>query len=533
MNYRLTLLEGKPRGAVYEFREGVHVVGRSSSKARFVVTNEDVSGVHAELTVTETGVTLRHLSNSAQTLVDDRAVTGVVALQHGQFIRLGRHGLVLFEAEESAGTSAASAGNTSGKTRFLAGHEPDLTALPSSSSPPGGRESATRPRDETDRNPPPVSAPVEASSGGGHATPPTRRGTVDIPRSDAPDETHEQHTLVVRPEEIEERRRDEERLAKRKLVGFLAAIIGLTAAAYLGSVLSRDVAPDYMWPVNNTGDFLYNTFEPKEPGFVLYYPDKGHARLDQDGNRWRIMTQYGNGLDARLRMEIRDEHRPEVLGWSADEYAEKWKTVLQEQHTRLSVGAASQFPRFFGPGRGVPYHIAKYQREMEGIWYGHAFSIRHGSRLVTVLVEIPASDRVKGEEILWENFLDVSRNFENTFWEGGHAISGSNPELLLAGVRLSMDRAAPTLWASTERTLYKVLQHATATSNEALRDSAMRTLIELRDMQDRWFSNQELNYRAALATASREEFEAVVNMAKAVFSDPSDQRYQTVRLWLW
>jgi hypothetical protein len=84
--------------------------------------------------------------------------------------------------------------------------------------------------------------------------------------------------------------------------------------------------------------------------------------------------------------------------------------------------------------------------------------------------------------------------------------------------------------------LEAAVRRAVADDNAEQEKEALELLAALREQQALWFHEQMCKREAALMAQTDEEATAesarrVAELCKAVFSDPSDQRFYEVRKW--
>jgi hypothetical protein len=535
---RLKLEQGGQAGAVFDLPEGETVVGRSHS-AQLRVEADDVSGRHVCLRRKGAMVELENLSRYG-TYVDGEPVNGRVPLRSGQSLAIGRHVVLRFEADaESAPAAPVAAGEapTAGGGAVAA----DATRAAPLSVPATGRTAGDRKSGTL--------APARAEEPAGLEF---TRGDLGLTAAAGGlnhDQTMEGMTRAMQTraasiEEIEFLRAQEQKRARQR-----QWLMVLTAGGVLILALifwPRPPPPEKVleWPVDAKGNYLDAMLDgpsggTKAGGYALAFPGtKGWVKQElpadkTNGKGFYVETHIARDLSVPLRLGIVEEVAPELL-------TQDRRSSLQRKLEQLSkVGGSWNFdppsPVFFlGGENGVPAVAVSYQRETKtGTWYGTITYFRYGPKQVTLMAEVPASERLRAEAFLGTKFLDISREYERGHWEGSSETVKTSVADLLRQARIEMERNAPATWAKVEVLLMAAVRQANLAGDRDRERDCMQQLRRLRERQNDWFNGQKIAYLNAQTLGKSQNAIAIAEQCKAVFSNDEDRRFYIVRRQEW
>lgn len=580
--FQLRVERGEPAGLVVPLPEGETVIGRSHG-VQVRLTTDDVSGKHAKVTVRGDRLTVENLSRYGLE-VDDTHLDGASALQSGQRLRLGK--TVVLLVEQVAGTAPAAIMATSqGQAAPIretivseltptppVAAKPLPPAAPKTPTVAGARVPANARSAADDAEPSTGAEPIMTINtpvGSGAKGGPGKAGTVvkaaavaaaPLPESDtehtgsftmtggggaatgashgtAEGATRAMQTRAASFEELEFLREQELKKSKRRLT---YTIVAIGAVVILALVLWPRPPPpetEILWPKDAQGNYL-DAFVPaqsggfKDGGYDLAFPGNPGWKTAPVPGGLSIETVIGREKNIPMHLTLRET----VL---ADQVNRSRETVLQDVLKQMTKeGGNWNFdppnPVFFlGRDNGIPCLGVSYQREGEGSWYGTIIFFRYGAKVVSLRVEVPSTERIRAENILSTTFLNVARPFERGHWEGQVDQPKMDAGELIRLARMDLERVAPVAWSKIEGMIVGALSKATLASNKEQEEEARKLLLRLRELQSLWYNAQRIAYFDAMAQGDLKRSARIVEQSKAVFPNPDDRRYLTIRKGEW
>ena len=184
--------------------------------------------------------------------------------------------------------------------------------------------------------------------------------------------------------------------------------------------------------------------------------------------------------------------------------------------------------------KNEPYVKIGYSRNRGNIlWSGYAYFIRYADFRIVLTVEIPASEKWRGNQILSNNFIAFDDGFLFTHWEGFSSINEMPAEQLIDEAALLLSRSTPALWQRIEYLLRSALVKCKISGDTKNAKNAQKYLIQLRLAQIKWYNMQKIAYGRFNNLQDIEGKKRIEILCRAVFSSPDDMRYFKVRKNDW
>ena len=562
--FRIKIEKGDSEGAVFDLHEGEVVIGRSHS-AGIRLRAMDISGQHVKLTLSDRKVTVENLSKYGAFL-DSTPLTEPVAIQPGQRILMGKTTvLVLEESAEQPATPAA-----------VAPASAPLPQAPESEDTGVGREEPIPSPEKTFATPgkkPAESDDVTDLTGESIAAPPSpplaadvtgaaaqtgleggKTGIADGVGVDIADEalsavswsspaaaaggagsdddrTRAMQTRAAGQEEIEFLKAAEHQRARTRVFMIVAAVVVACGIALF--FISRRPEPETTldWPVDANGEYLEGYVESPLGGYRIVYPKSPDSEVVSVSGGMTISASIGRRFNVPFRLFLEEVVDDRFVGETMEQSVEQWKSRVGSESGKWNFDTTLPMNLFIGEENGIPFKVIPYQREEDGSWFGIASVFRHGRRFVAVRAEVPVAERARAEELMYISYVDPSREFVRSYWEGSSEIPKGNSSEILTRVREDLRRMAPATWGSVENQLVGALRKAVLEKRADDEKEALELLISLREKETLWFNEQQCQKEASLAQGDGERLARVAELCKAVFADTRDQRFYEVRRW--
>lgn len=350
----------------------------------------------------------------------------------------------------------------------------------------------------------------------------TQGGTVGIP-STGPG------TVVIPPDMIgnwDGPDRNRRRKFRQRLMVFILVLFG----ALLGAVFLEK------W-INRPTEYLGVPFKPgtkvvdlQATGFraadgeleiVVDYPHDPRMRKTESKTGVEVMTMTGRDRDCPFRLDFSIRTEPKQLGLSLEQaVAAETERLAGEGYAFIDSekdGAVSEEERrgffFFeiaNPGScevrdggGLRCFRREYTvtRGKES-WWGVFTLFRNGDRLYRLFREIPASQKVRGQQLLLldANVL-ICEPFLERQWESpgsDHLVKGADQIELEKRVGDLLNKNWPEDWPEIRRAL-DTLQVLTWGRTDDARKNVEKLMAEFRRVQADFYSNQQRKFAVALA----------------------------------
>ena len=526
--FRLTIEQGDPLGAEYEFSGGEILVGRSH-EARVRLTAADVSGKHAKISVQGGGAVLENLSRH-QTLLDGQPVLAPAPLKSGQKISIGN--LTVLRFDEAADAPADSGGDSDTADPDATGeHRTDITGTGAEI---GAAKSAT-----------PARAPAAASGEAKTMVPEnvTAAGTRNATGGDALSQagsysggeedgmTRPMMTRAAGQDEIEFLRNMDRQRARSRvlLIAFAVLVVGIGAAFF--ATHRPEPEKTISWPVDANGDVLSASVDSPIGGFAITYPKTPDSKVTTIPGGVLVSCSLGRRHDVPFRLSLEEMVDDNNVKLTAEQAIAQWKAQMAKGGAKWNIDAPLPMNLFAGEENGIPFKTMPYQRQDEDSWSGFACVMRHGRRFIVVRAEVHSGDRARAEDLLFSRFVDPTKDFVRARWEGGRAPSNSQTADLLSRAHEELRRLAPATWDSVESLLVSALCKAVIEKKADEEKDAMDMLAALRARKSLWYNDQLCQKEAANAQGDEERVHRIAEVCKAVFSSTQDQRFFEVRKW--
>lgn len=536
---RLIVEKGEPAGAVFEMNDGEHLLGRGHHCSERLMS-DDVSREHGQITVQRSAAFLQNLSKFG-TRVDDQLIEGRVELKEGQRIAMGKHTVLLVEVIDDAAVGAAGECTMGGVEDVVSGPGGDAGRYPTRAPVTSGDVGNTinNPMSADAREVPSGKATAHGTSIDDDAPP--SQGTWSRnsqgPVSQGPG-TRVIRTRGVTPEDLAEAKREVQRREKRRvaLMAFVPLVL-IVGVLVLRHALTPPPEPRLEWPVGADGSRLMGHAPAPNGGYDVVYPLTPGVDVPSNGaNPYVVKCELGRKANVHLRVFLAEEQlEDKSITLDRDAILREWIERTAQSGDTWSFDKPLQKVLFMGDAireNGIPTRLVTYQRMTETEkWFGAAYLLRHGQRLVTVRVELPVSERVRGEDLLYDYYIEPSVEFMRTYWEGTPQASPVSIPDVLRDARQELRRQAPGSWAKLCRQLGVVLQQATPAHDEPAVKEALELLVALRQQQAFWFNNQSLQIVSAKRDADKAKVKRLARDAQGVFTDSDDWRFYECRRW--
>ncbi len=522
--YRLTIEQGDPQGAAFDFSDGEVIIGRSSS-AKVRLAAADVSGQHVRITVKNGEVVAENLSRF-QTVIDGKAIAAPTTLKSGQRMTLGKSTVVRFETVEVSAEAEAEGP----KTGEGFGDDVDVTGA--------GQERQTNAtgKGATPRPAPRPSAPDvntmaaarEAATGGGHSM---GGGLSNGGVGESEGMTRAMQTRAAGQDEIEFLRAVERHRSRNRvlLIAGVLVVVGIGPALFL--TRQKPVETSVSWPTDADGEMIEGREDAPQGGYALVYPKTDDAKVTTIPSGLMVTCTLGQNHDMPLRITLEETVDDQYAQETMEDSIARWKSQVSTEQSKWNIDTPLPVNLFLGDDNGVLFKILPYQRQDDGSWSGLASILRHGRRFIVVRAEVHSSDRARAEEILYNRFIEPTTEFVRSHWEGSPDIPKVSTADILARCHEELRRLAPATWDSVEEQLVGALRKSVVEKNADDEKDALEMLVSLRSKKALWYNEQLVQKEAALAQGDDDRVRRIAEFCKAVFSDLRDQRFYEVRKW--
>jgi len=570
---------------VFDLKDGDNVIGRSRS-CDIAIGAPDISRAHCKIVVSADGAVAENLSQYGS-LLDDAPIEAPARLSAGRKIRIGRGTTITFE-EVREEESPPSAEEISGEPVSMPTGAPAGTSAPESVrtpepvKPPAAEENLAELEEEPEAGPATGAevtgaevtgaAPAPAEMTGAGVPPtgagPSQRTSREVPAAAAFDDgtgfgtavdmtsegaslaggetglsaaeeegaTRAMRTRVASPEEIDFLRVAEQKRIRQRMMMIVGGAIAIVALAVI--FRPKPLPPETVikWPTD-ADDKALEALVPspgggrKEGGFDLVVPaTRGWSKNATPGG-FVIETHIGRKRDVPMYIILEEERDKRFLDMDLEQAAQDAVKRLSESEGRWNFEKLSPATYFYGRDNGIPFRYASYEREKEGSWFGVVSVFMHGPRRIGVRTEVPSSERLRAENMVYSFLVEPSPELVSSHWQGSAQTPAGTTQEMLQRVRQEMRRMAPATWAELQDLLMALLTHAEKNDDEAAKEEALALLVKLRERQSLWFNSQQLAMKAANAQGDERRARQITDLTKAVFSNMNDQRYYEVRKW--
>ncbi|NMA20953.1 MAG: FHA domain-containing protein [Lentisphaerae bacterium] len=511
-------LRGSLQGRFFPLKPGEHILGRShSASIRF--DDEDVSDKHCVIKVDAGKATVENLS-PAGIRIDGQPVDSIVELQHGNVIEIGaanalRLEIVLKTEEDTKTNVPISSQNAEEEDGDL--DTPTIV---------GAASNFENLRLDINRLRRSQAAGADAGDSDGAA------------RTMMPGEgTQVMHTRFASQEEIAKIREDS--LAKsRRRVGIMVVL--LVAIVVSGIFLwPKQPEPELHvdWPKDAAGEDLME-IQPsllgsaQKGGIDLLIPAGMKPKVEKTDDEVTITTCVGRDRDISMRISFERYDDPRNLSCDRSQALTHWMNHKRSSNENWNFGAPMPLS-FLGFGNGIPYLQMTYRRQVPetGSWGGRLLFFRIGKSSYVHRVEVPEAALSRCSWILSLSMMKTSPELSMVYWECTGLSASGTAEEYLSRARNELRKVSPGAWCSVLNDIWLAL--CKAPENESLQMEAYELMRELRTLQDQWFNAQLLKYYNAEVDGNKDQLAKIVAVSRAVFNDPNDARYYTVRKVRW
>ncbi len=546
--FRIKIEKGDSEGTAFDLHEGEVVIGRSHS-AGIRLRAVDISGQHVKLTLSGQKVVVENLSKYG-TYLDSAPLTEPIAIQPGQRILIGKTTVLVLEeaAEQAAAAPEAPEGEATGPGQEGSMPAPEKTmAVPAKKS--AESDAVTDLTGESVVSPAVAEVTGAAQTGLGNHTGIADGVGVEV-AGDAlsaaswsgpaatggegadDDRTRAMQTRAAGQEEIEFLKAAEHQRARTRVFMIVAAV--LVACGIALFFISRRPEPETTleWPMDSSGEeYLEGYVETPLGGFRIVYPKSPDSEVVSVSGGMAINASIGRRFNVPFRLFLEEVVDDRFVGEGLEQSIEQWKSRVGAESGKWNFDTTLPMSLFIGEENGIPFKVIPYQREGDGSWFGVASIFRHGRRFVAVRVEVPVAERARAEELMYTSYVNPSREFVRSYWEGSSEIPKGVSSEILVRVREELRRMAPATWGSVENQLVGALRKAVLEKRAEEEKEALQLLVALREKENLWFNEQQCQKEAALAQGDGERLVRIAELCKAVFADTRDQRFYEVRRW--
>lgn len=533
MELYLRVIEGNPADAVFRLSDGEIILGRSK-QCSIRLDAPDISRQHARLLVMPDRVVVDNLSQHG-TSVDDAAVVEEMRLRVDQTLRLGKKTALLLSETPGDGEiieiEVAPLPDALPGSITLAGTA-EVTAGAGATD-----ESAWVDRLDIADGATGVLGGEDASGTGSASENELATGWAEMTGAgdEAEDEegkTRELHTRQGSLEEIEMMKAALRRRTRARIFGVLGAVVLLIILA--AALWPRPPEPEVIieWPADAAGTYLEKIVATPIEGLSIVCPGDDVQTQEDASGGMVIHTRIGRDRDVDLVLFLDTLEDRRLAAESRADALKRWKARMEEGSDKWGFGAPLTIPIFIGPESGIPIIFLDYTRIGGGReWAGRARLLRLGSQLVVLRTEVDQRERSRADDMLSYTYLEANLDLVRGYWEGNGEESSKPLAALVAQARRELKRDVPVLWVQNRRLLAQVLRESVAQGDTAAHDWAMTELRRLSQRQSEWYNAKFLALIRAENVADEAEIERIVNACQKVFSDPDDQRFNTIRNW--
>ncbi len=553
MAFQLKIVSRGEPDRIEPLPDGNWLVGRSRS-AQIQVSQPDVSGRHLLLHVDGDSVIVENLSPHGAKL-NFATLELPTPFYHGQTVTLGSSltlTLLKIGMEENKtvppedGADAAKAAEENMATVLPDGTsasgsapaDPDKTMIGDApAAEDKGKTAGDAPADQN------RTVPGESGGNPNKTLPPENSSD----RTDAPEEeddvlkTNVLQTRLATAEEMEFLRKQDRKKAHGKKLKY-AAGIGIAAVILFSVYYFHGTPPEkkLTWPLTPSGEFSEKPFAPDEGGFetgrfsVIAPLTRATKTGKTSAGDMIVETAAGRDRDVPMRIVLSRKRSAAFLREDRMVTLQNWIREISSGGAHWNFGQPSEI-FFIGRDNGLPCVSVTYSREYENqSWYGEALFFRNGDERIVRLVEIPASERIRGADFIGSfPFLFFAERFIADHWEGGKEVLSGKPEDMLNEAKLLLTKMSPVMWDKIMRLLRGVLVNAVTTRNDDLRERALEQLRKLRKNQRDWYNAQRIAYLKEKALGNDRGADVIRDACAAVFSSEDDLRNLNIRRNRW
>jgi len=570
MNYRIRFLKGELEGKCFSIQKDSLSIGRSS-KNDVVLHLEDISRRHVILALGTEGIAMENLS-AKKTSVDGKAIPmgQKSPLGAGQTVVLGTATEFLLEAyeDDEAPQGNAPPDMDMGSTRsmatedladYTAAFEPEMASGFQAGSVAGTRsqlESTTAPPSQlfTSGNST-TSSPTDV--------PPTRKGkqnswtgwgkskgTASDGRADeatgaaSASQTVDMQTRMGTPEEIEDIRRGY--LRNLRVRNALFALLVMAFIYVVGMVyylFHKSQEKNLGWPLKDGVISRSKLFDLEIPRFqkaiFISYPVISQTAIDKEKSCLSIRTGIGRYGQVPFFITVEHDSNPQLLKEERRASLERWMQRKAQGSNawnfEVPIPVPKHFPvRFWSNHNGVPYLAVPYTRQRDGLaMFGHVWYFRCEDTEIAVILELPASERWRGEGFLKESMMRFTLDTVTGHWEGMAELDILPVKEELREAEKLLDSASPSAWSKVEYMLTSALCKIDRDSESQEYRQALKLLRKLRKDQEIWFNSQRLSFYRAKSLEDKAEQGQIRRICQGVFSSREDRRHNNVRTNNW
>lgn len=550
MAFQLKIVSSGEPDRIEPLPDGNWLVGRSRS-AQIQVSQPDVSGRHLLLHVDGDSVIVENLSNHGAKL-NSNTLELPTPFYHGQTVVLGSSltlTLLKIGMEENKTVPPEAVANSAKNA------VEDLVTIPP------GNNSALMDPDKTMIGDASSADPERTMIGdvlledkyktfagetGGNPNKPlppeNSSDRTDVPENeDDVLKTNVLQTRLATAEEMDFLRKQDRKKAHGKKLKYVAGI-GIAAIVLFSVYYLHGTPPEkkLTWPLTPSGEFSEKPFAPDEGGFetgrfsIIAPLAKSTRAGKTPAGEMIVETVAGRDRDVPMRIVLSRKRSPEFLHEDRMTSLQNWIKEISSGGAHWNFGQPSEI-FFIGKDNGLPCISVTYSREYENqSWYGEALFFRAGDERIVRLVEIPASERVRGADFIGSfPFLFFSERYVTDHWEGGKEVLSGKSEDMLNEAKLLLTKMSPVMWDKIMRLLRGVLVNAATTRNEELRERALEQLRKLRKNQRDWYNAQRIAYLKEKALGNDRGADVIRDACAAVFSSEDDLRNLNIRRNRW
>ena len=541
---RLIFQKGGPVGTAFDLDEGEHLLGRGH-KCSIRLTAADVSREHVHLTVAGSKATVENLSQYG-TRLDGPPVEGKAEVRDGQTLYIGKQTVLKIALNVSAaplargdvtmgggaGQSAAQASGQGGMPSAVTRPPPSLgVAGTLDTRAPGSIMGGTM-------------RPVECDGAQRHGDDAPSSGTwLREPGGEAHTGggTRAQMTRGVPPEVIEETRRWIREKEKRRVI-LVSAILVLALALIvaIAYILRPKVEKEILWPSDEKCQPM-KRYEAgvnggrKDDGYDVVFPGGPDVKVERSDVAIVIRCSIGRKRDVPMHIVVREEVDDSIVTQSVGTVVAQWCERMAASDGRYVFDKPLPKVLFLGSDlkeNGIPFQYVPFESSHDNKgWFGAAYVFCNGRHLVAATVELPASERVRAENLLFNFYIEPAHDYVRSHWEGGAEVSRVSAIENLARIRQELRRQAPGTWGSIRLTIRGVLQKAILDHDVQAEKEALDLLRQLRSQEARWYNNQAIQIAIAKTSGEMGRVRQLADEAQGVFTSKDDWRFYECRRW--
>lgn len=522
---RIRFTTGENKGDCHPLPpEQVVSIGRSHANT-IRVSASDVSGRHLIIRTDRGGNSVAEVLSSRITRLNEKDVNigDQLELSPGDSVQMGEDTVFVIEQSD----------NGDGENTCISDEEKTVPVV----APAGESENRRTQLDRGDQD------TVPAASG--DDTVPVASGDDTVPVASGegvPDETLAFQTRAASDEELDNIKKAYRVKRQRKV--FLIAfpiVLFFVLAVVLYFYLKPRSEEFVTWPKDKQGNFL-NGFQQTAPYLAIVYPKAAGCVVQTKDGVTEIETRIGKFQDVRLHMIVTGNREPATLLQDHPAAFEAWMEKMRDREPTISFGGdRSTVFLNCSRGAGIPLSFVSCTRRVgnDDFW-GIASFLRSADNIHTMMIEIPVSEKWRGERFLRSQIVNmviyaIRRSEEH--WEGAASYrrdSAVANDLYEAG--RFMEREAPVYWGRIFYLLRSALIKSAAAGDQEAQAQARKMLVKLREQQTIWYNTQKLAYQYADRNGDRGTMNSIQSTAESVFSaefQHADFRYDLIKRKDW